>query len=302
MSYNPMQLAGAFIQAGELDDALDALDTALSAHPGDEAALSLRAQVLARFPGEDSARRALADLAALSQPTPDDALLAARLHAENGDLPAALAAIEDGLTRHPNNPRLTERLLGLLHAHGATAQARSVAGSLPADDWHWCVWRGDLAAAAGDEAAALDHYTAALDLISARYPLPDAPAAPLPEASTTSEAAALTIAGSAAHVLLCRAHLLRRQGRLSEADAAYTRAGWMLPADPAIPFYRGWIAALDGDLSRAISLAQPALDTMPPELRDSLLADLHTAATKAPPLADLRAALDGPGQDAPQPL
>ncbi|NJL57363.1 tetratricopeptide repeat protein [bacterium] len=202
MAYTPMQLAEAFIHAGELTDALKALDDALSAAPEDDRARSLRAQVLARMP--DGGALALADLAQLMHPHPEDSLLAARLHAEAGDLPSAIAALDVGLSQFVGEPRLTEGLLGLLRAAGDLERARSLAESLPTDDWRWCVWRGDLAADEGDETAALDHYRAALAQIDTRYALPDAPASVLD--TPTAEALPSPLLG--AQLICCCAALI----------------------------------------------------------------------------------------------
>ncbi len=75
MGYSPMELAEAFIQTGELPDALDALNQQLTAYPDDETARRLRAQVLMRLPGEEHLRAALHDLDQLASPTAEDGLL-----------------------------------------------------------------------------------------------------------------------------------------------------------------------------------------------------------------------------------
>ncbi len=285
MAYHPMQLADAFIKAGELEDALDALDTALENDPTDESAHRLRAGVLARLPGDDHRARALDDLRALSAPDADDALLESRLAQENGDLNAAIAAVENALTRYPVDPRLTERLLGLLRVSGDTSRANAVLSTLPDDDWRWRAWAGDIAADNRNYAAAITAYTAAIDLIAAKYPLPTSTASVVLDAGV-SDAAALTVAGSVARLVLSRAHMYRQSGNLSAAGDEYAQAAIMLPDDPAIPFYQGIITALNGDTDAAVNLCRAALDAastvVADHLRDELASDarLDTVLTR----------------------
>src|SRR5690242_19339862 len=79
MPYSPMELADAFIRAGELADALDALNQQLIDQPADDEARRLRAQVLMRIPGEEHVQAALGDLESIASPTQDDNLRRALL-------------------------------------------------------------------------------------------------------------------------------------------------------------------------------------------------------------------------------
>ncbi|MEO8393720.1 MAG: hypothetical protein ABI700_12085, partial [Chloroflexota bacterium] len=106
--HTPIELAEAFIQTGELGDALDALNQHLQAQPDDEGARRLRASVLLHLPNR--AREALADLDALAAPSTDDLLLRAQTLEALGDSEAAFAAIEQAWSAH-HDLRSAELLL-----------------------------------------------------------------------------------------------------------------------------------------------------------------------------------------------
>lgn len=273
MSYHPLQLAEAFIKAGELEDALDALNTVLDTEPDNDTARRLRAGVLARLPGDGHAAQALDDLRALANPDTEDILLESRLVQAIEDIDAAIRVIEAALTRFPADPRLSERLLGLLRETGEPAKAEAVLANLPDDDWRWLAWSGDFAADKGDDPAAVRYYSAALDLIAASHSLPAQPARMTGDA-TNLDAATLTVAASAARIVLSRAHAYRRAGNIAAAQTGYERAAVLLPTDPAIPFYQGMVAALQGDISAGVVLCRDALRAAPAPLRRTLHAEL----------------------------
>lgn len=273
MTYQPLQLAEAFLKAGELEDALDALDAALDADPTSDDARRLRAGVLARLPGTSNTARALDDLHALAHPTAEDALLESRLVQAAQDTAAAIGVTEAALARFPGDPRLSERLLGLLRETGEHAKAEALLADFPGGDWRWQAWRGDFAADRGDDRAAVRHYTVALDLIAFAQGIPAQPVRMTQDAADL-DAASMTIAASAARLLLSRAHAHRRAGNRSAAGDDYAQAAVLLPGDPAIPFYRGMLAALEGDLAAAVPLCRDALRAAPAPLRRILHAEL----------------------------
>lgn len=168
MSYSPLEIAQAALDAGQVDEALDLLNGTLRDAPDDADALRLRAALLARLPGRGA--EALRDLERLAAPTPDDLRLRARLLSQTGDLSAARGCLER-LWEAERDPRDAEALLRLLLESGKAGEALRLLGALPAA-WTWDIWRGDAHAALGDRAAALRCYRAALDA------LPDSPLSP----------------------------------------------------------------------------------------------------------------------------
>lgn len=274
MPYSAMQMAEAFIQAGELSDALESLNEHMAQSPADDSALRLRAGVLARLGDESGWKGALADLARIVAPTPDDFIARSAILERNGQPAESLEAIYQGRAVYPHDERLTERLVHALRARGDLDSARAVAESLH-DDWRWSQWAGDLAAEASDNDSALNHYNRAIALLEARYSLQDnIPAAILNENSASS-AAALTISAVYARLLLARAHLYRVRGDLDAAQAGYAAASARLPDDATIGFYQGLVAALQGDVIRAGALCRAALDAAAPPVRGPLRAMLR---------------------------
>lgn len=286
MPYSDLQLADAFIQTGELADALDALDRHLAAHVDDQTARRLRAQVRARVEGQQD--NALADFAALLDHTPEDIILQSNLLVGMGRAEDALTVIADGHTQFPDQDRLTERYLHLLHETGQIDKARAIVATRPADAWRWRSWSGDLAVAAEDDAAALTHYTAAISIMEDRYNLDALTGAAVLDdtrfgpTDRISDAAALTIEAEYARLLIARAGVNLRLGDLDAAEAGYVQAAVILPDDVTILFFRGLIAHQRGNTKTAQRLCLDGLAGVTASVREQLL-------TAAP--ADLRAML-----------
>lgn len=277
MSYTPLQLAEAFIQAGELPDALDALDTHLQDHPDDAAALRLRAAVRSQQDDPAPLQAALDDLAALPEREPDDYMLQAKLHNRLGDATAAGAALAAGHAQFPGHERLAEGYLHHLQTQQDFETAQAVLAALPLTSWRWVQWAADLAMQRGDHAAAVKHYGDAIVMIEARYNLdPSAQAAILAD-ERASDAASLTIGGVYARLILARAGAQQAAGLLEAALADYDRAAVLIPDDPAIPYNRGVVAFLQGQPQTALEHCQPALEAAAPQLRDHLLAESPAA-------------------------
>jgi len=276
MPYTDLQLATAFIQAGELDDALEALDRHLSGHATDEDARRMRARVRARVAGQQAG--ALADFDALPAHTPEDTILQSSLLLDVGRPDDALAVVADAHRHYPTHARLTERYVGLLRDANQLEKARAIVSTQPADDWRWRSRAGDLAVAAGDEAAALEQYAAAITLLDDRYNLSALTgAATLNDASfaqmdNISEAAALTVEVEYARLLLARAGVNLRLGNMDAAEADYVQAAVILPDDVTILFFRGLIAHQRGDDATARRLCNDGLAGVRPAVREQLLA------------------------------
>lgn len=255
--YDPMTLAWAFIQTGELDDALDALNAHLAAAPDDTGARRLRAEVLARRTAAPDLLAAVADLEALAERTASDWLRLSGLYERLGDLPAALRAVEVAAAVEPDDLRLIEREVTLLIRLGDADKARARASSLP-ETWTWLQLRGTAAAAAGDHAAAVTDFTRALDVF--------------PVTPAESRDAALLDAARA-HLITLRASAAWAVGDLDLADADYAAAAQILPRDPLLPFNRGMIAAARGDLTAARALCAAAYASASPRIREVMRAE-----------------------------
>lgn len=280
MTYSNLDLANAFIQTGELGDALAALNRHLDDTPQDEDGRRLRAEVLARLPGDESLLAALADLQALSIQTTHDIILQSVLLERLGAIDQALATVAEGQKRHPDDDRLTERYLVLLRKMGKVDQAREIVDRLvtaESHDWRWTQWAGDLAADAGDDQAAIEHYSAALAAIAARYDIDTDSAAKQLSDKSISDAAAMTIGGIYARLLLARADAYVRLGDLDAGETDYRSAAILIPDEPMIPFNLGLIAARRGDLEGAVEQCRRAYagasDTLQAHMWDVLDGD-----------------------------
>lgn len=279
MSYSALELANAFIKAGELEDALDALNQHLEQAPDDDEALRLRAEVRARIPGEQNLRMALRDLDSLTPVYPQDAMLRSALLEQLGDRAESLNAIAQGHAANPDDERLAERYLHLLRAQGEITRARVLAEQMRAgqpDSWRWMQWAGDLAVDAGDDLAAIAAYSSALETLDARYGLDSHTSASILDDEAVSDAASLTIPGVYARLLLARGAALGRVEQFERAEADYATAARMIPDDPVIGFNRGLLAARRGDLDAARPLCRAALEVANAALRADMEATLRT--------------------------
>ncbi len=172
MRYSPIQIAEACLQAGELSQAIEVLDSHLHEHPSDDEARRLRANVRLRQPEAESVQAALDDLAALSHHTPEDWLACSVAAERLGDLHAALRYSEQARTLVPGDDRFAERLITLHMRAGQLEAARSLLGTLPRR-WSWLRWAGDVEAQAGDIAGAIRLYGAALQDFEQQHPAPN---------------------------------------------------------------------------------------------------------------------------------
>ena len=245
--HTPIELAEAFIQTGELADALDALNQHLEATPDDANARRLRASVLLHLPGRE--RDALADLDALAVLTADDGLLRAQTLETLGDPTGAFAALEQAWVAY-HDPRSAELLLRALYKRGEAAPALELLADLP-KSWNWLGWSGDFYALKGELAIAAEHFCSALEQLD------------------SAEKNGLTEV-QRANLLLKRAEIYRRLKRYAEAEADYQAAEAIIPSDPMIPFNRGLLIYEQGKLRAALPLCRDALDHAPEGLRDHM--------------------------------
>jgi tetratricopeptide (TPR) repeat protein len=252
-----MELANVFIQTGELDDALDALNQQLDSHPDDDDARRLRISVLMRLATPDHLTKALKDSQQLTTPQADDYVSRSIVLEKQGHTQQAAATMQKALSAAPHNPRYTERLLQLYSTTGDYDSALALLDSQPRH-WRWLERAADIQVQRGDDAAATTHYTEAILQLDT-----------FKETLRRDYWQALRV-----RLLMARGHTYRRRSLLDEAAADYNAAQTLLPDDPSITFNRGLVAALRDDLDTAVDLCQKALNAASPaleqRLRDSL--------------------------------
>jgi len=267
MPYDPLQLAEAFIRAGELADALDVLSAHLAAQPDDGSALRLRAAVLLRQGDPASLQAALADLAALPVSTADDLAQQSIIYERVGITDAALDTAREALALRPTDERLAERLVWLLAACGDLLGALEVVRAQPRT-WRWLEREGDVLGQIGDYTTAAARYGLALAQLEVAFPADHAFAN-----------------GLRAAVLLKRAEAFRQIGDTFNAAGCLDAAEALSPAEPLIPFLRGLLLAQAGDAAGAAALCAPAYAAasaaLRAEMRRALASDQRLA-----PLAD----------------
>lgn len=257
MPYSPLELANAFIQTGELTDALDALNQQLMASPMDDDARRLRIETLMRFKDDEHLQMALADLDQLANLAVDDLYKRSVIQEKPGHLDAALASIAAALHHEPTSERLIERQVHLLRSRGDYVAALRILESLPLT-WRWQQWRGDLAVLAGKPDDAIRWYTDALaQLLFQTDGLPE-----------------VWAIGLQARLLLARAKVYHQQLQFDAAEVDYLTAKYLIPNDPMIDFQLGLIAWQRGQQSEAIALCQAGWQAASSRLREEMQREL----------------------------
>jgi tetratricopeptide (TPR) repeat protein len=257
MAYTPLQLAEAFIQAGELADAADALTQHLDSNPDDDSARRLRAQVLARLPDEADLRLADADLSQLATPTTDDAIWRSIVLQRLGDNYHAAALLAELHENNPENERIAERYFDLLLGQGKYAEAQFVRDQMP-DSWDWLQRSAILAESQEQQEQAVLYLTQALADLETRFDL-------------SSDAFAQSIKGS---FLNQRAHDYLELQRFPEAEVDFAAAEALLPDDPSPTFWHGLITAELGDIEQGLMLCRTAFAKASDGWRAQMIASL----------------------------
>ena len=265
MTYSQLELAAAFIQAGELNDALAALNQHLDNHPTDDRVRRMRIKVrhhLGHIQG------ALDDFAPLSDQTPDDMLTHSALLRQAEQVKSAIDLLAGAVRRWPQHERLAEGFVQLSLEAGRHEAALEIVRQQP-KNWRWLGWEGDLLAAMGDDTMATARYGLALAQLGEQ---PDAWLGPI-----------------RARLLLARAHAYRRLEFYQQADADYQQAQSIIPNDPLIPFLRGLLCFLQDDLEAALILCRPAYAAANDAMRQQMKHELHSDKR----YVDLLAAIEG---------
>ncbi len=269
MSYTPLELAEAFLRAGELADALDALHQHLAAHPDDQAARRMRAQVYAGMaasePNPDHVRAALADLEMLIPLTVDDVIRRVSLLRQLNEVEKAhqlLNGLWGSADKIGRDPRLIELLLESLYQRHEPARAIEILFHQP-KTWRWLRWTGDFHALKGDYRVALDYFCSALDQLD--------------ESTQEPPTSAVGFIGNLrGQILLRRADMYQKIALYAEAAADYEEAEKLIPNDASIPLFRGMALYLGGDMTNAINICRRALDRASEMTRTELIGQLKT--------------------------
>lgn len=257
MPYSSFDIATACLQAGELPDALAALDTHLAQHPADDAARRMRIGILRHLGDAQQVQAALDDMQHLTDPQPADRIQQSLLLEQAGRIDEARHCLADAHMRWPQDERLTERYLNLLLAHDLAADALVMIRQQP-QTWRWLQWEGDALVRLGDDLMATARYGLALAQLDAQI-TPDN---------------ALYFGPIQARLLLARAAAYQRLDMLDQATPLYAAAEALIPNDPTISFNRGLLAWRRDEQAEALRLCRAALAASNESLRTRLLADL----------------------------
>jgi tetratricopeptide (TPR) repeat protein len=260
-SYAPLELAQAFISTGEIQDALEALNTHLADQPDDDNARRLRSEVLARFGDPASLQAALDDLSQLQQPTADDWHKVAILSQKSGDLDAAHDAYREALSLRPHDERLTEQWMRLYQSQGDLHSARQLVESMP-HTWRWRSHAAEVYEVLGQYPEAVSAYSEALELLYTA------------SGGDEDQPPSWTIPFDAA-LRLRRANVYLIEGLPAEAEADYQAAWQRIPDDPVIPFKLGIIAISQGHTAFGQALCQQAFDAASADIRHAICTELE---------------------------
>lgn len=254
MAYSALEMADAFIKAGELQDALDTLNQHLESNADDES-YRLRAELLLRLEGEGHLQKALADLNTLTAPTPDDEMRRSVIFERMENQANALECAQKAYRARPDDERFAERCLQLLMTQNKLEEASVLLAALP-ENWRWQQWRGDVAAASQDWQSARDYYQTALVTLEQTIGF-------------------VWIDGVKARIHLAIADVCIQMSDYPQANLHYITAENFIPDDPMIPFNRGLVCALQGDAAQAIPLCRAAYAKANETLRERMEATLR---------------------------
>lgn len=250
MTYTPLQLATAFIQTGELDDALDALDAHLAENAGDDVVRRMRASVLLRLASPEQLDRALADLQQLVDATPDDLQQQSIIYEKQGDLDQAIAMMQQTVSLQPQNERYAERLLQLTIAYGDLDAALELVRQQERT-WRWLQWEADILAQMGNDMLATARYGLVLAMLD--------------DLADSDHIAAIK-----ARVLLARAACYMRLGLTDIAREHFLAAQKIYPNDPTIDFNLGLLRYLEGETEAGIAECRAAYIGANPTVQEQM--------------------------------
>lgn len=251
MPYSPMELANAFLQTGEYDDALDALNQQIAEKPDDSDARLLRASLLIRLGDATQLEQAIADIEAVNNPSAETYRLLSLAYERQQQLDKAVYAVRKAHDLQPDDERLTERLVTLLRDNHEIDEAIAIVREQPRT-WRWLQWEGDLLLEAGNAVLAV-----------ARYGLVLAQLNDVDMRDDYRNAMKLRL-------LSARATAYRRMQQYDLAIEHYKAAQILMPNDITLKFNIGVLEALNGNLDNGLAIAKDALDNASNTMRDLL--------------------------------
>jgi len=237
MAYSVLELANAFLLAGEISDARQVLADYFANAPtlndqDHEQAVRMWVDILGH--GDEADQRLASDeydrLVVLS---PTDHIKRAMIYYRLGDIAMARDILQTAQTKYPQDDRLCESLLFIYQKMGDAQAGLSLIKTLP-KKWVWSRWAGDFAVIAGDFVLAIASYSDATMALEARYGLYDDTPATILSSPKMTDAEGLTIMGVYAELLLARAEAYRGNGQPDEARRDEARAKRLIPDDPTL--------------------------------------------------------------------
>lgn len=261
MAYTPLQMAEAFIQTGELQDALDALNQHLEATPSDDDARRLRVQVLMRLRDIGSYYAALEDIDRLKNLSSHDRMNRYIIFEQLEDHAMALDTIEDLYDDDLTDERVAELLFDRAIAQHKYDLSAQVLKAMPRTSG-WLKKAGDLARAEGRHEDAIAHFTEALKQLGMEFDLAESQfARPIH-----------------VDILLARAETYVTLGKLHEASEDYAAAQAVMPDDALIGFWHSFVQLELGHVQEAVVTCRIALETPNDYLKSQMVNYLRSRA------------------------
>ncbi|MGB1289250.1 MAG: tetratricopeptide repeat protein, partial [Aggregatilineales bacterium] len=258
MAYSPMELAEAFIQTGELDDALEALAEQIDTEPKDFDARRLRASVLLRLPTDENIAQGIADMDVIpvKKRTGHDYWLRSLLFEKQGNIAGALVEAQLAELPDARGDRLTERIIEMWIAMKNYEGALDVIAQQPRNR----IWRereADIYVLMGDDIKAMKAYNFVLAEMVEDFDL---------EHNGHHRA-------RYARVLMAHAAVCQRIGDIYTARDTYAEASAYID-DPVLDFNRGLLAATMGEMDKATELCSKGFNAASERVRAEMREDL----------------------------
>jgi Tfp pilus assembly protein PilF len=166
MAYAPHQLAEAYLQAGEVSDALAVLDSHLAQSPDDETCHHLRAEIRLRV-GDFSG--AAEDFSRITNLQPESVILYSVALVNIGKTHDALHQLSLAYEADNRHEALVMRYVELLIAEGDISTARHIIHqqlTITTSPHYWHIRLGDVLVMNHQPAEAIPHYTRAIKALS----------------------------------------------------------------------------------------------------------------------------------------
>jgi tetratricopeptide (TPR) repeat protein len=277
MPYTPLQLADAFIQTGELQDALDALNQHLEANPGDDDARRLRIKVRMRMPDPVSLAPLLAELDKLTSLTADDYVQKSNIMQQLGRFKESSAAMGRAHTLKPDDLRIIENLVRALIRSKDFDSAKAVLAGLPRTSG-WLRYTGEIAGKQGDFLAALKLYNEAISDVDRQLTKADNP----------------LLVNTKVSLMSMRAMCYVNMEQYKEAVADYADMERLSPHDRFFKLWRGLNLARSGDTEAAVVIVWEIVKDDPNMLHNEEFETIWHEARLAPLASALRQLMTSP--------